>query len=255
MKTKLWHISYKAKTEHFADEITWYAHYRGTLAEAINWLYSTEKVIEIVDMYEEEGVGEMREQTIKVYTFDELSDSAKDRVRDDMYVPYWESYTDCAYEAMRFDLDTMFPNSDLKVQFDFSCTQGSGVNIYGVMKLTDAINALQTNDTCPLTDEQSAELMERYSYVEFMFSENYRYTYSMKFIDRNNDIEWNYTDGETDDNECLIMQVKRATCDFLEDIERKMYDEWVFPSDDDMDDFIRNFEDEYFSDGSVFKGV
>lgn len=49
---KVWHISYKAHTEHYGDDITWCVDLVGELAEVINNLYEMEDIIKIVDIYE-----------------------------------------------------------------------------------------------------------------------------------------------------------------------------------------------------------
>ena len=75
-----------------------------------------------------------------VYSFSELSEEAKERVRQD----YLESnrWPEDFQEMMKSDLDTLFPNSDLKVSFDSSCSQDEHMNIYGDLSLTDTLNFL-----------------------------------------------------------------------------------------------------------------
>ena len=63
------------------------------------------------------------------YDFSELNESAKERARqwyldDDMRSSDWEN-------EIEQDLMTMFPNSDLHIQFSLNSCQGDGVNIYG----------------------------------------------------------------------------------------------------------------------------
>ena len=96
----------------------------------------------------------------KVYNFSELSEEAKDKVKqwylDDDFRPYdFENiYTE--------DLKYLFNNSDLKLQFSLSYCQGDGLNIYGKLDLTDVFTAIR--DT-----EHSGDLFEQY---KDLFSEH-----------------------------------------------------------------------------------
>ena len=96
----------------------------------------------------------------KVYNFSELSEEAKDKVKqwyvDDDFRPYeFENiYTE--------DLKYLFNNSDLKLQFSLSYCQGDGLNIYGKLDLMDVFTAIR--DT-----EHSGDLFEQY---KDLFSEH-----------------------------------------------------------------------------------
>lgn len=74
----------------------------------------------------------------KIYDFDELSESAKEKARN----AYLEDFRDCEFftEDCLAQLEGLFPNSDLKVEYSLSYCQGDGFNIYGKMKLSDAID-------------------------------------------------------------------------------------------------------------------
>lgn len=96
----------------------------------------------------------------KVYNFSELSEDAKEKVKqwylDDDFRPYeFENiYTE--------DLKYLFNNSDLKLQFSLSYCQGDGLNIYGKLDLMDVFTAIR--DT-----EHSGDLFEQY---KDLFSEH-----------------------------------------------------------------------------------
>ena len=89
----------------------------------------------------------------KVYNFSELSEEAKDKVKqwylDDDFRPYdFENiYTE--------DLKYLFNNSDLKLQFSLSYCQGDGLNIYGKLDLMDVFTAIR--DT-----KHSGDLFKQY---------------------------------------------------------------------------------------------
>lgn len=96
----------------------------------------------------------------KVYNFSELSEEAKDKVKqwylDDDFRPYdFENiYTE--------DLKYLFNNSDLKLQFSLSYCQGDGLNIYGKLDLVDVFTAIR--DT-----KHSGDLFKQY---KDLFSEH-----------------------------------------------------------------------------------
>ena len=96
----------------------------------------------------------------KVYNFSELSEEAKDKVKQ------W--YLDDDFRSYDFeniyteDLRYLFNNSDLKLQFSLSYCQGDGLNIYGKLDLMDVFTAIR--DT-----EHSGDLFKQY---KDLFSEH-----------------------------------------------------------------------------------
>ena len=96
----------------------------------------------------------------KVYNFSELSEEAKDKVKQ------W--YLDDDFRSYDFeniyteDLRYLFNNSDLKLQFSLSYCQGDGLNIYGKLDLMDVFTAIR--DT-----KHSGDLFKQY---KDLFSEH-----------------------------------------------------------------------------------
>ena len=74
----------------------------------------------------------------KIYDFDELSDNAKETARRE-YLDHFRDADDYSTFCIDDLANNHFPNSDLEVQFSLSSCQGDGFNIYGKMKLSDAI--------------------------------------------------------------------------------------------------------------------
>lgn len=80
----------------------------------------------------------------KVYNFSELSEDAKEKVKqwylDDDFRPqeFENIYTE--------DLHYLFNNSDLKMQFSLSYCQGDGLNIYGKLDLMDVFAVIRDTD-------------------------------------------------------------------------------------------------------------
>lgn len=79
----------------------------------------------------------------EVYRYSELSEEAKAKVK------VW--YLDDPFRAAEFEdiymdvLKTLFPNSDLKMQFSLSWCQGDGLNIYGELDLMDVFLVMRDN--------------------------------------------------------------------------------------------------------------
>ena len=96
----------------------------------------------------------------KVYHFSELSEDAKEKVKQ-WYLD--DDFRPCEFENIYTeDLKYLFNNSDLKLQFSLSYCQGDGLNIYGKLDLMDVFTAIR--DT-----EHSGDLFEQY---KDLFSEH-----------------------------------------------------------------------------------
>lgn len=123
---------------------------------------------------------------VKVYTFSELSEDAKeeakrwymsDETRSEDFTLYLES-----------DVGCVFPNSDLNVQCSLNSCQGDGVNIYGSVNLED-IFTLPGSGRAPEFDwsqgylsEKEIRTMRSYmsAYRNFVeIPQNKSYTYCM----------------------------------------------------------------------------
>lgn len=77
---------------------------------------------------------------VKLYTFDELSDNAKARVREQyLNSQDVELFTD----GCKMYIDELLPNSNLDVQFSLNYCHGDGFNIYGEFSLIDLANVLE----------------------------------------------------------------------------------------------------------------
>ena len=74
----------------------------------------------------------------EIYSFDELSESAKENAINQ----YLEGFRETEFftEDVNDLLSTLFPNSTLNCEYRLSYCQGDGLNIYGTMKLNDLLN-------------------------------------------------------------------------------------------------------------------
>lgn len=87
-------------------------------------------------------ITEIRE--FNVYKFAELSQAAKEKVRD----WYLEGQESCIFtEDCMMRLKELFPNSDLEVQYSLGYCQGDGFNIYGEIRLDELLEKIAENFT------------------------------------------------------------------------------------------------------------
>lgn len=79
--------------------------------------------------------------TKNLYTFNELSEKAKERVKQDYLSD--EFRTEIFLENCMYKINELFPNSNLEIQFSLCGCQGDGFNIYGEIFLTDLLENLK----------------------------------------------------------------------------------------------------------------
>ena len=71
----------------------------------------------------------MKKATVNIYTFNELSEKVKEKVKERYY--YMCHSTEEFDDILRHDWEEAFGNVKMpEIQYDFSCSQGSGVNTY-----------------------------------------------------------------------------------------------------------------------------
>lgn len=194
-----------------------------------------------------------------VYNYCELSDAAKDTVK----ASYLESArTPKELEDMlRYELGDRFERSLLSVNGDFSCCQGSGVNIEGSLEFSDI---LQIEEICnKFTEKENRAL---YFYFEgcyikpYEFYENREYSYSCKHIDRQYlaphimyELEENHVSNINTD---LVERVSDAILDYMENLEKDFYD-WGMGyfyeiSDEEMEEISNENGWEYLEYGETW---
>ena len=196
-----------------------------------------------------------------VYNYCELSEDAKYRVKRE-YLELDRSSEDFEY-MLKEDLDDRFETSPLSVNFDFSCSQGSGLNIEGSLEFSDI---LQIEEICnKFTEKENRAL---YFYFEecyinpYKFYENMRYSYSCKDADRQYlashilyELEENHVSNINAD---LVERVSDAILDYMEKLEKSFY-EWGMEyfyeiSDEDMEEISNEYGWKYLADGEVWLG-
>lgn len=95
---------------------------------------------------------------VKVYSFSELSEEAKEEAKR----WYLNDETRCEDLTLDFesDIGCVFPNSDLNVQWALNSCQGDGVNIYGSVNLDDILT-LPGSGRAPEFDWSQGYLSEK----------------------------------------------------------------------------------------------
>ena len=74
-----------------------------------------------------------------VYTYDELSPEAKEKVKQ-LFLGWRGEDGSLFTESCETILTELFPTSDLNVQYDLGYSQGDGFNTYGTLKVSDLLN-------------------------------------------------------------------------------------------------------------------
>lgn len=193
----------------------------------------------------------------RVYTFAELSESAKEKVRQ-WYLEGQEAYIfqdDC-----EMWLGELFPNSELKVQFDLGYSQGDGLNVYGIINLNDMYNQIQKRKPGIFTEKERKSLewyLKEYG-TDVKLKENWRYSYCIAD-------SYDFTENIIDDMEygCIrdinytaLEKFNEAARDVLGDIcgdlEKSGYEYFYEVDDDTLADWCEINEYEFTENGTIF---
>lgn len=181
-----------------------------------------------------------------VYTYDKLSEEAQENVKQ------WylddpdrvEFFYDDIVERLAYD----YPNSELDVEFDLSYTQGDGLNIYGKFYMGDFLPYFKVSEDKKSLMKSYIDEISGYEDAWVKLSENRRYAYSMKFVDKE-DTDWltdelvNYLNDSgrfeiVDDG--LIRDFYTQLFEYLgnldKELERDGYEYLYEVSDEDMSD-------------------
>lgn len=197
----------------------------------------------------------------EVYKYDELSDDAKQNVKDwylsDNDRCYW--FEDDVKEHMRCVFGA---NHGLDIQFGLGYSQGDGVNIYGTFSPQIVFNAI---DNAPellakykdkLTDNDKAILLEYadvYGDITIPYNRHYYYCKAV-------DCAWEgadyYYDTEMNDYDWLAHGFLSMVSGVFETL-CKHYEDWGYKffyeiSNDDMSDICEANGWEFYEDGKLF---
>ena len=193
----------------------------------------------------------------KVYKFSELSDTAKEKVRE-QYLEWQDAETftdDCEYY-----LKELFPNSKLKVQYSLNSCQGDGLNIYGTINLYDMYYQIIKKKPQLFTEKECKCIewsLRNYS-SDVELAKNNQYCYCIAY---RNDFTENLIDDMEYDN---IRDINYKVLDKFNDVARTILTdlcneledlgyEYFYKVDDDiLSDWIEINEYEFEEDGSIF---
>lgn len=192
--------------------------------------------------------------TTTLYTFDELSDNAKARVRE-QYLNSQDAEQfadDC-----KMYLDELLPNSNLDVQFSLNCCQGDGFNIYGKFSLIDLANVLEDK----FTEKEKRFLkwaFEETGINYYKMPMNRRYCYCTAYMhdfteDLFDALEY---DGMRDIRKDTLEKMTREAISYIENLcksfENDGYEYFYEAPDDTLAEWANDFEYEFTENGDIY---
>ena len=200
---------------------------------------------------------------LELYKYEELSSEAKEKAKKD----YLDNLEPVLFTDMvETDLKTVFPNSDLKVQYSLSYSQGDGLSVYGSLDFEDIFNILKGNDYPSLTEsivpftEKEIKTLRFYANEigGFKINENPRYLFFCEW-DYNFADDWVDTfesDGFSSVQTELIFRFEKAVkiimCRYCKKWEDAGYDFFYEVEDDAMKEMSEGNDWEYLGDGTLY---
>lgn len=197
-----------------------------------------------------------------VFTFEELSDqakeTAKDRVRDDIL--HWRGEDNSIFtEDCENAIAELFPNSSLNVQYSLASCQGDGFNTYGKLKANDLLNVdlslypLNGSSIKPLSDKEAIKAVcDKADLYDIDLDENRHYCYSL--ADRI-EVVPDYDVELTDDEIGLLNELEQFARSVMGRINRQFEDDgykWFYEvTDEDIADEIGMRDYEFTEDGEI----
>ena len=197
-----------------------------------------------------------------VFTYDELSDQAKETAREkvrDSILQWRGDDSDVFTDSCGTTLNELFPNSDLNVQYSLSYCQGDGLNTSGKLKVDDLLNVdltaypLNGSGIKPLEDKEAIKATcEKADVTSIDLPENRRYCYSM--ADRIEVVPY-YDVDLTDEETALLSELEKFAQDVMgrinSQLEHDGYDWFYEVTDEDIADEIEIREYEFTEDGEI----
>ena len=203
------------------------------------------------------------EVTYEVYTFPELSDKAKEKVKQ-WYLN--DQDPDVFSDDCDDELASLFPNSELKVEYSLSYCQGDGLNIYGELTPLDVLERIEKNSSGKLYEgsfsKEEIEILKcycrGYDFDVIVLPRNIRYGYCMAdrimFAD-----EWigeiKFYNGRCDIEE-LIKRFEKFVKDLFKSLagkyEERGYNYFYEIEESDLAEICETNEYEFLEDGTLF---
>lgn len=201
----------------------------------------------------------------KVYKYDELTDKAKEKVKE-WYLGGQEAFI--FSEDCKQDLENLFGENDLNVQYSLGYCQGDGFNIYGDIHAENIFKCLEKHNGGTQLEKFEDALTEKEKKTILHYAEecgaiklymNNRYCYSLAdYIDIANDWEYqleNYSGYKNINTEVLkkfeqvVRNIFKILCDSYE---RWGYEYFYEISEEDLKEICEANGYEFLEDGTVF---
>lgn len=199
---------------------------------------------------------------LELYKYEELSSEAKEKAKKD----YLDNLEPVLFTDMvETDLKTVFPNSDLKVQYSLNYYQGDGLSVYGSLDFEDIFNILKGDDPVLIEgidpfSEKEIKTLRFYANEKggFKINENPRYLFFCEW-DYNFADDWVDTfesDGFSSVQTELIFRFEKAVkiimCRYCKKWEDAGYDFFYEVEDDAMKEMSEGNDWEYLGDGTLY---
>lgn len=199
----------------------------------------------------------MRTTTVeyKVYNYNELSENAKERVRQwylDSQEPY--IFTDMIKE----DLYYLFGKNNLNVQYSLASCQGDGINIYGKISALKILKCMEKLEEFKnvLTKEEKETILKydkQCGEIELPYNNHYCYSLS-EYIDIKD--EWKYDLEDENINEQLLEKfenlVQEIFYELCKNYEKQGYEFFYEVDEEELEDFCEANGYEFLEDGKLF---
>lgn len=202
----------------------------------------------------------------KVFRFSELNAEAKEKVKE-WFLEISSSRTDDYEDCLKGNLNEMFPESRLGVEFSLNSCQGDGVNVYGTVSAKDIIDRIDNHKGGDLLagyenvlSEKEKKRILHYAKEcgEIELPRNRRYFYCMAdytsfselWADDLDQCGYRNIDTEVIDKfEKMVISIFFKLCSAYE---KEGYSYLYEISDEEMNYLSEANEWEYLEDGSLF---
>lgn len=194
-------------------------------------------------------------ETTILYNFDELSSESKEKAKQNITEVYRDG--NGYMEIVNEEINRLFPNSALKVQYSLNSCQGDGVNIYGRLNVYDMLNYLKENT---YVNENEQRLMDQMKgsaeYIGLPYNSRYSYCVVSQAAIAD-DLEFYLQESENilmteqrlRNMEERIVYLLESLCGYFE---RIGYNWFCELDDDELKEIIETNEIEFFQDGRLY---
>lgn len=190
----------------------------------------------------------------EVFTYEELSTNAKEKVRE-----HYKEETRASYifsEICKDKLIEKFPNSELEVQYSLSYCQGDGLNIYGELYLPDMLRLLEN----ALTEKEIKTLEWYFNNTKDTVDLRYNYRYNYCICNRHDyiaDILDNAFYNEYSNIPIKFLKkinklIQTHMTELCIELEAKGYQFFYEVDEDEIIQWCEDCSLEFFEDGEIF---